>query len=115
MEVKTRNKNERQLAEYPHAELKLSKAEALLKYKKQIPDSFLFYAVILNDTDFYIFDLMAIDYSKINIVDWNIKKTQFNPNSPKEMYKIFQIPWNFAIKHARIKQTQEEKEIPSLF
>ena len=114
VEVKSRNKNERQLTEYPWAELKMERLHKMRNYQLKFPDSCLFYAVILNGTDFYLYNLLSIDYKKIDFVDWEVKKTQFDPNSYKETYKIAQLPFSLA-KHANIIQTSEEKKDTSLF
>lgn len=87
----------------------------MLQYQKNNPNSLLFYAVILNDTEFYIYDMLNIDYSKVNIADWTIRETEFDPDSKLKTYKIFQLPWNLALKHANIKQITEEKTPPPLF
>lgn len=112
IEVKTRNKDERQLKLYPWAEIKIEKVKSMYCVKAQYQNPSLFYAVILNNKDFYLYDMDSIDYSKINIVDWNIKKTQFNPESGRATYKIFQLPFNLA-KHADIEETLEKT--PPLF
>lgn len=115
IEVKSRNKNERQLKEYPWQELKVERLKRMREYQIQnLPNSCLFYAVILNNKDFYLYNLLNIDYTKVNVADWNIKKTQFNPDSPMETYKIFQLPFTLA-KHADITETEKEKTEKTLF
>lgn len=114
VEVKTRNKDARQLREYPWAELKCEKVRDILNVQKQIPNSSIFYAVILNHSEFYLYDLLNIDYSHVNIVDWRVKKTEFDSYSPYKVYKTFQLPWNLAVEHANIKKTLEG-HTPPLF
>ena len=75
VEVKSRNKNSRQLTEYPWAELKVQRLRKMRDYQLKFPNSALYYTVILNGTDFYLYNLLNIDYTKINFVDWEVKKT----------------------------------------
>lgn len=114
VEVKTRNKNERQLAEYPWAELKMERLQKMRNYQYRIPNSTLFYAVILNNKDFYLYNLLSLDYSKINLVNWEVKKTEFDPNSEKQTYQILQLPFELAL-HANIIQTPEKEKNQKLF
>lgn len=97
VEVKTRNKNEDQLAKYPNVELRRDKLQRMIKEAPKGTE--LIYIVLLNESDCYIFNLKKIDWSAMPRFDWRIKKIQVNNNSEYEIYLTYQIPFSEAIAH----------------
>lgn len=93
-EIKERNKSPEQLQKWPNAELKVEKLNRMKKDKRGI----LLYMVLLNEKECLLFNLSKINWATIPLRIWNIKKTQFNPNSPVVPTPTYFIPYDLAIK-----------------
>lgn len=106
VEIKERNKNEYQLQQYPHAELKLEKYNLM---RQETPQSTaLLYFVILNQSTGYLFNLTKIDWNKVKHANWRVKRTQMKPNSQYETVPIYQIPFELACKKIDCKEYFDE-------
>ncbi|MBD5386321.1 hypothetical protein HDR70_00285 [bacterium] len=94
MEVKMRNKTDKQLQEYPCCELKEEKYNKMVAFAKDKGVDNLLYTVLLNEKEYYIFNLSKIDMSKCNKVMWeNIKYVQEEDSEDdRRNYMIYQIP-----------------------
>lgn len=95
IELKERNKNEENMKKYPYAELKPSKLKLM---RKEAKGKKLIYIVFLNKETAYIFDINAIDFTKIELYEMRNKKVQFNSDSKYENELIYEIPYSMAIK-----------------
>lgn len=95
VEIKERNKNEWQLKNYPHAELKVSKYNRM---RQATPEGTrLLYMVLLNNKTMLLFDMDNLDWSKVEKRDWMIKITQMDDNSPYVATPTYFIPYDLAI------------------
>ena len=61
----------------------------------------LIYTVLLNESDYYIFDLDSIQLPLTSIAYWNIKKVQFDDTSLQEETPTIFIPIKKAIMHGK--------------
>ena len=52
---------------------------------------------LLNNSDYYIFDLNKIDFNKVKIQNWIINKVEFSDNSCKEKIPTFFLPLSQCI------------------
>lgn len=95
VEIKERNKSEEQLKKYPHAELKVDKYKRMKETTKE--GTKLLYMVLLNNQTCLVFDLDNLDWSKVELRNWYIKRTQMNPNSGYVKTPTFFIPYELAV------------------
>lgn len=95
VEIKSRSKNKEQQLLYPHAELRCDKYKRMRECSEGL---YLFYVVLVNEEDAYIYNLDTIDMTEIPIVDWTIKRTEYSKDSRTLTLPIFQIPYNKATK-----------------
>ena len=61
----------------------------------------LIYMVLLNESDYFIFDLDTIQVPLTSIDFWNIKKVQFDDTSLQEETPTIVLPINRAITHGK--------------
>ena len=61
----------------------------------------LIYMVLLNESDYFIFDLDTIQVPLTSIDFWNIKKVQFDDTSLQEETPTIFLPINRAITHGK--------------
>ena len=61
----------------------------------------LIYMVLLNESDYFIFDLDTIQVPLTSIDFWNIKKVQFDDTSLQEETPTIFLPINKAITHGK--------------
>jgi len=94
LEIKERNKTDKQLQLYPHAELRIDKYQRMRETTEY--DTNLLYMVLLNQKTCYLYNMSTINWDKITTYDWEIKKTEMDKNSEKTTLPIFQIPFNLA-------------------
>lgn len=95
IEIKSRSKNKEQQLLYPHAELRCDKYKRMRECSSGLH---LFYVVLVNEEDAYIFNLDTIDMTELPIVDWTIKRTEYSSNPRTITLPIYQIPYNKATK-----------------
>lgn len=100
IEVKLRKKNERQLQQYPHGELKISKYENMKKATDK--GTGLFYCVLLDNTDthrqtLYLWDMDKLNWDNVGRYDWETKYCQSDPDSGTYVAPIYQIPFTESV------------------
>lgn len=121
VEVKCRNKNDRQLKEYPWCELKVDRLKKMKAFRRKYKGATLIYCVLNpNKNKFWMYNLNGINFRKIKKgVYENNKITEFNPHSEREDQVVYQIPFELANLQGEIyavpQETQEEKEEKPLF
>lgn len=94
VEIKERFKSEQNLLKYPNAELKVDKYNRMRFATPQ--GTKLFYMVLLNNEKCFLYDLDKLDWNKVQMKNWRIKKTQMNPNSEFITVPTFFIPYSEA-------------------
>lgn len=114
VEIKSRNQD---MDKYPQLQLKLSKLKRLALDTKDYEK--LLYVVLVNDTDYYIYDLENIDFSSTphveydeenidfsNLVftDWTINKVQYAVEGETEIETVptYFIPISMACAYGKI-------------
>ena len=114
VEIKKNNKTDYEFSIYPHALLRRDKLERMLEQSQDIP---LYYMVLLNEKTCYLYNIRKIDWTKIELVNLHLKRTQLDDYSPYICYPTYRIPYNLAAKadiskyYADYKQTCQKKEI----
>ena len=100
IEVKVRKKNERQIKQYPHGELKVDKYNRM---KEATDDGTgLFYCVLLDNTDtnkqtLYLWDMDKLNWENVGRYEWETKYCQSDPDSETYVTPIYQIPFSQAV------------------
>jgi len=99
VEIKERNQD---MNKYHTLPLKVSKYCDLMDDTKPIEKPL--YIVLLNDSEYYIFDLTRLDFSDIQLKNWNINKVEFDKehNKQKEKQPTLFIPIGQACCHGLI-------------
>ena len=100
IEIKERNKSKEILERYPFAELKPQKLKLM---RNEAKNRKLIYIVFLNKEKAFIFDINAIDFSKIELREILNKKVQFNNDSKLDNEWIYEIPYSMAVKTVDIR------------
>lgn len=90
-EVKERNKD---IVKYPTAELKQKKLNEMLAASK--PSNPLYYVVLLNGKEAYIYNVRAIDWDSLQTVNWEIKKRQMEDGCKSQTELTYIIPISLA-------------------
>lgn len=90
-EVKERNKD---IVKYPTAELKQKKLNEMLAASK--PSNPLYYVVLLNQSEAYIYNVRAIDWNSLQTVNWDIKKRQMEDGCKSQTELTYIIPISLA-------------------
>lgn len=67
----------------------------------------LIYMVLLNNDEYYIFDLDTIQLPLTSIAYWNVKKVQFDDTSLQEETPTIFLPINMAITHGKYTITHD--------
>lgn len=106
VEVKERNKSPEYLKKYPTAELRVDKAKRMASVTP--PGTVCLYIVLLNDETGYIYNLSCMDWSKVSVFDWRIKKTQVDSTSGYEVYPTYAIPMDLAVRKIDIRDYIQE-------
>jgi len=66
---------------------------------------------LLNDTEYYIFNLNKLDFNKIRIRNWNINKKEFTNFREKQNQPTMFLPLNQSVYHGEIHiQTKTKSE-----
>lgn len=94
IEIKERWKGEKCLKQYPHAELKKDKLERMRIVTPR--DTRLYYITLLNGKIAYVYDMDNLDWSRVNMVEWEMKKTEYSNDETKIKYWTYQIPYTMA-------------------
>lgn len=107
-EIKERNKD---INKYPTAELKQKKLNEMLAASK--PNNPLYYVVLLNGKEAYIYNVRQIQWDSLQTVNWNIKKRQMEDGCTLQSELTYIIPISLAsyrmnVEHIykRINQTE---------
>lgn len=106
VEIKERKKTPEQLIKYPHAELRVDKAERM----KSVTDenTVCLYMVLLNEAICYVYNLKHIDWSIIETFNWRIKEVQVDPNSNYKLYPTYLLPTSLAVAEVDIREFVKE-------
>ena len=100
VEIKERNQD---MAKYDTLPLKASKYCDLIDDTMTIEKPL--YIVLLNDTEYYIFDLTVINWNEVKLKNWKINAVEYDPrNDQRDKVKqpTFFIPVNQACCHGLI-------------
>lgn len=100
IEVKLRKKNERQLQQYPHGELKVSKYKRMQDATDE--GTGLYYCVLLDNTDthkqtLYMWDMNNLNWDTVGHYEWETKYCQSDPDSGTYVTPIYQIPFSESV------------------
>lgn len=90
-EIKERNKD---INKYPTAELKQKKLNEMLAASK--PNNPLYYVVLLNQSEAYIYNVRQIQWDTLQTVNWNIKKRQMEDGCTSQSELTYIIPISLA-------------------
>lgn len=102
IEIKERNKSPEMLQKYPNVELKISKYNRI---KRAAKGKEIYYFVLLNEKEGYIFDITDMNKLKgVYTFDWVIKQTQLDSNSGYVVEKTYSIPVENAARKIDITQ-----------
>ncbi len=101
VEIKARNQD---MGKYDDLPLKVSKY-CDMRGDTQ-PDEKLLYVVLLNDTDYFIYDLEKIDWNMVQCRNWVINDYEYNPDGHRKKIKVptFFFPISMACTHGIIPQ-----------
>lgn len=107
-EIKERNKD---IVKYPTAELKQKKLNEMMAVSN--PSNALYYAVLVNQSELFLYDVRAIDWDSLQTVNWNIKKRQMEDGCKSQTELTYIIPISLAsyrmdVRHIynRLKETE---------
>ena len=96
IELKSRTQD---LTKYTTLPITVRKLCNLMKARRE--GDKLIYMVLLNNEEYYIFDLDTIQVPLSSIAFWDIKKVQFDDDSTKEPTQTIFLPINRAITHGK--------------
>lgn len=100
VEIKTRNQD---MDKYQTIPLKEDKLQRLIDDTKE--DEKLIYVVLVNNTEYYIFDLDQIDFSKVEKRNWRIKKQEYNIGKDEYItVPTYFIPIELSVNNGLIKK-----------
>ncbi len=99
VEIKTRNQD---MDKYDTLQLKCSKYCDLVD--DTLPDEKLLYVVLVNDTDYFIYDLDNIDWKAVQCRNWVINDYEYSPDGHRKKIKVptFFFPTSLACTHGII-------------
>lgn len=96
IELKSRKQD---LTKYTTLPITVRKLCNLMKARKECEK--LIYMVLLNNEEYYIFDLDTIQVPLTSIAFWNIKKVEMDDDSIKEPTETIFLPLEKAITHGK--------------
>ena len=96
IELKSRTQD---LSKYKTLPITVRKLCNLMKARREADK--LIYMVLLNNEEYYIFDLDTIQVPLTSIDFWNVKKIQFDDDSTKEETQTIFLPLDKAIIHGK--------------
>ena len=102
IELKSRTQD---LSKYKTLPITVRKLCNLMKARRE--GDKLIYMVLLNNEEYYIFDLDTIQVPLTSIDFWNIKKVQFDDTSLQEETPTIFLPINRAITHGKFTITHD--------
>lgn len=94
VEVKERNKSRYLIKRYPDVQLRVDKYKRMREYSGKGVK--LYYMVLLNQSECYLFDLDKIDFSNIKTNTSYLRVTQEDKNSKMKTYVLYNIPYRLA-------------------
>ena len=94
VEIKERQKDASTLAAYPFAELKVEKYERMKAFTPVYAD--LYYMVLLNREKALLYNMNALDWTRVKRTVWNIKVTEYNSTSHYQETPMYMIPYEDA-------------------
>lgn len=98
VEIKTRNQD---MTKYQTLPLKEAKLQRLVADTKE--DEKLIYVVLVNGTEYFIFDLDNIDFNTVEKRNWRIKKQEYNIGGSKYInVPTYFIPIHLAVNNGLI-------------
>ena len=98
IEVKTRYQTPEETDNYPSAILKVEKYNAMQQAIQGKDNAALYYAVILNDTTLYIYDVTDINRTPHTNATLPLKKIQYAKDSERVPTPCYLLPYNTAIR-----------------
>lgn len=108
VEIKSRNQD---MDRYDDLPIKMKKYSNMIEQCQG--DTRCIYMVLLNECEYYIFDLKKIDINACDCRLWTINDTEYMVDSSKGDKKIFPaifIPVEYAIKHGRYYYDKKRKQ-----
>lgn len=99
VEIKERNSNS-----YDTMPLKVKKYCNIMESTKKDETPLAIYLV--NDHNYYIYNLRTLDLNKVELKNWNIPKIQFTTNQEYEKVPTFFLPINQSIYHGTYANNQ---------
>lgn len=90
IEVKERNKSEEKMIKYPNSELKKKKYESMCSAHT---NTRLIYIQYVNEVA-YVYNMDKVNWDNISLIDWKIKKTQYDDDSDNEVVPTYFIPYD---------------------
>lgn len=94
VEIKQRNKSDEEIELYPVAELKKDKYERM--EKATAAGTRLYYLTLLNSKTGYLFDMTNLDWDKVNLVNWEMKRVEYSDRDEKIVVPTYMIPYSLA-------------------
>lgn len=103
VEIKSRNQDMSKYDSFPLTARKLKRLK-----KDTQPDERLIYVVLLNDSEYFIYDLYMVDWDDVELRDWRIRKQEYTiDGSDYEVTPTYFIPSYQAIKHGSYANNQQ--------
>lgn len=90
-EIKERNKD---ITKYPTAELKQKKLVEMRAVSNV--SHTLYYAVLVNQKELFLYDVRAIDWDSLETINWDIKKRQMEDGCTSQSELTYIIPISLA-------------------
>lgn len=95
VEIKSRNQDMTKYDTLPLTQRKLQRLR-----KDTAFDERLIFVVLVNESEYFIYDLYMLDFNEIELRDWHVKKQEYNINgSDYEDVPTYFIPTDKAVKH----------------
>lgn len=95
VEIKQRNKSQRELQLYPEAELKEDKLNRM--EKATAAGTRLYYLSLVNGKTGYLFDMTTLDRSQFRHFEWTMKKTEYSDDDQLITVPTLGIPYDLAV------------------
>lgn len=92
VEVKRRNKTPWSMKRYPFAPLRLDKLQNLQGKAAKEHYSALYYIVLLNASQAYIYDLLRVDWNHVELKPWSINVDNQRPDLGRKTYDTYFLP-----------------------
>ena len=97
VEIKERQQD---MEKYQTLPLKVKKYCNIIENTDQTTTPLIIY--LLNNSEYYIFNLNKIDLNKVELKNWNIAKVQYCENQTFEFQPTFFLPLNMAVYNGKI-------------